>query len=300
MAQKYGGQFSPGDKGTQSPRGSVAAPPTPKLKAPRGGQARTWILMALATLPVITAFFQGGATALALNLVAGAVLFAGAVVTREGMKAEAAWAERKIARRPAVPRKLLGAVLTGGGVTLAAMTGVSGLIVGVVYGVVAAGLHVAAFGLDPMKDKGMEGIDAFQTERVARTIEEAERHVAAMEDAVLRAKDREAEGRVARLAATARDMFRTVEDDPRDLSAARKYLGVYLMGARDATSKFADLYAQTKDAQAKAEFFALLDDLEQGMNAKRETLLVTDRTDLDVEIEVLRDRLKRDGLPTGE
>ena len=99
------------------------------------------------------------------------------------------------------------------------------------------------------------------------------------------------------VAATARAMFRTVEDDPRDLTAARKFLGVYLMAARDATAKFADLYAQTRDAEAKAEYFALLDDLERGMEAKRETLLITDRTDLDVEIEVLRDRLKRDGLP---
>ena len=188
-------------------------------------------------------------------------------------------------------------MLVGVGVMLAAATGLSGLIPGALYGAIAAALHLASFGMDPMSDKGMEGIDAFQTERVARTIEEAERHVSAMEDAVLRARDRAAEARVSQVAATARAMFRTVEDDPRDLTAARKFLGVYLMAARDATAKFADLYAQTRDAEAKAEYFALLDDLERGMEAKRETLLITDRTDLDVEIEVLRDRLKRDGLP---
>jgi 5-bromo-4-chloroindolyl phosphate hydrolysis protein len=95
-------------------------------------------------------------------------------------------------------------------------------------------------------------------------------------------------------------MFRTVEDDPRDLTLARKYLGVYLMGARDATAKFADLYAETRDAKVKADYLALLDDLRRGIEARRETLLLTDRTDLDVEIEVLRDRLKRDGLPIGD
>ena len=121
-----------------------------------------------------------------------------------------------------------------------------------------------------------------------------------MQSAVLRAGDREAETRVARFADRARQMFRTVEDDPRDLTAARKYLGVYLMGARDATVKFADLYAATRDAGAKADYLKLLDDLERGMDAKRETLLIADRNDLDVEIEVLRDRLKADGLPTGE
>jgi 5-bromo-4-chloroindolyl phosphate hydrolysis protein len=180
------------------------------------------------------------------------------------------------------------------------MTGLSGLIAGVIYGVIAAALHVTAFGMDPMRDKGMEGIDTYQTDRVARSIEEAEGHLTAMQDAVRRARDREAESRVARVVARAREMFRAVEDDPRDLSAARRFLGVYLMGARDATAKFADLYAQTRDATVKAEYFSLLDDLEKGMDAKRETLLLTDRSDLDVEIEVLRDRLKRDGLLVGE
>lgn len=291
MAQRFGGQFSPDGKSD-----SGKAAPAPALTAPMPGRARTQILMALSVLPVVTAFFQDGATGLALNIAAGAVLFGGAVLTREGLKAEAAWTARKIARRPAVPRKIFGAVLTGVGVLLAAGIGPAGAI----YGLVAAALHVAAFGLDPMKDKGMEGIDTFQSDRVARTIEEAEKHLAAMKDAVLRAKDREAESRVARVTARAREMFRAVEDDPRDLSAARKYLGVYLMGARDATAKFADLYAVTRDGTVKADYFALLDDLERGMDAKRETLLVSDRTDLDVEIEVLRDRLKRDGLPTGE
>ncbi|MGB3555686.1 MAG: 5-bromo-4-chloroindolyl phosphate hydrolysis family protein, partial [Jannaschia sp.] len=189
---------------------------------------------------------------------------------------------------------------TGLGVALAAMTGFDGAVAGAVYGVVAGALHLTAFGVDPMRDKGMEGVDTFQTDRVARSVEEAEKHLAAMQDAVLRAKDREAESRVARLVARAREMFRRVEDDPRDLNAARKYLGVYLMGARDATAKFADLYAATRDPVVKADYFALLDDLERGMDARRETLLVTDRTDLDVEIEVLRDRLKRDGLPIRE
>lgn len=256
--------------------------------------------MGLAILPVATSLMQDGAIALAGNLLSGAAIFAGAVVTREGLKAEAAWTTRKIARRPAVPRKILGGVLVGLGVALGSMTGLSGLLAAVVYGAVALGLHLTAFGLDPMRDKGMEGVDAFQTDRVARTIEEAEKHLAAMKDAVLRARDREAERRVDLVIAQAREMFRAVEDDPRDLSTARKYLGVYLMGARDATAKFADVYAQTKDAAVKADYFALLDDLERGMEAKRETLLITDRTDLDVEIEVLRDRLKRDGLPTGE
>ena len=90
----------------------------------------------------------------------------------------------------------------------------------------------------------MEGVDEFQTDRVARAVEGAEKHLAAMSDAILRAKDRDLERRVESFQSTARAMFRTIEDDPRDLTAARKYLSVYLMGARDATVKFADIYAR--------------------------------------------------------
>ena len=159
-------------------------------------------------------------------------------------------------------------------------------------------MHVTAFGVDPMRDKGMEGVDAFQTDRVARAVEEAEKHLAAMKDAILRAKDRGLERRVDAFQTTARDMFATVQDDPRDLTSARKYLSVYLLGARDATAKFADIYARNRDPQARADYEALLDDLESSFAARTQKLMLSDRSDLDVEIEVLRERLEREGIRT--
>jgi hypothetical protein len=146
-----------------------------------------------------------------------------------------------------------------------------------------------------MRDKGAEGIDAFQTDRVARAVDEAEKHLAAMKDAILRAGDRTLEARVDRFAATARALFRQVEQDPRDLTAARKYLSVYLMGARDATVKFADLFARSRDARARAEYESLLSDLETTFADRSRGFLANDRTDLNVEIEVLRERLQREG-----
>ena len=103
------------------------------------------------------------------------------------------------------------------------------------------------------------------------------------------------EARVDRFTATARAMFRTVEADPRDLTAARKYLGVYLMGARDASVKFADHYARSRDPQALADYGALLDDLEANFAERTQKLLADGKTDLTVAIEVLRERLAREG-----
>ncbi|MEO0665031.1 MAG: 5-bromo-4-chloroindolyl phosphate hydrolysis family protein, partial [Pseudomonadota bacterium] len=117
---------------------------------------------------------------------------------------------------------------------------------------------------------------------------------------IKRAGDRKLEARVEQFAGTARKMFRTVEEDPRDLTAAKKYLGVYLMGARDATLKFADLYARQPKPEDKASYLALLDDLDGNFAAKTEKLMNDNRTDMDIEIKVLRDRLAREGVATKE
>jgi hypothetical protein len=161
-----------------------------------------------------------------------------------------------------------------------------------VFGALGGVLHLASFGPDPLRDKGLDGVDQFQTDRVARAVDDAEKHLAAMRDAILRAGDRGLEARVDRFATTARGLFRTIEGDPGDLTAARKYLSVYLQGARDATAKFADLYAQNRSPQARADYEALLGDLETTFASRTTALLANNHTDLDVEIGVLRDRLR--------
>ncbi len=301
MAKRYGGKFSP--DGTKSPD-----------EPPRRGQfdgarvepagARANILFVPA-IPLVFLSLNDGAIGMTMGLVAAGVLTAAAFLLREGLRAEAAFNTRRTARRPAFPRKIFASVLTGLGAALASyrneyldaetVSQVS-LIAPILFGVAATALHSISFGIDPMKDKGMERVDTFQQDRVARVVEDAESHLTEMTDAIKRAGDRKIEARVERFQDTARDLFRTVEDDPRDLAGARKYLTVYLQGARDATVKFADVYARTRDAQALADYSALLDDLEQNFAARTRKMLLDDRSDLTVEIDVLRDRLQREGV----
>jgi hypothetical protein len=292
MAQRFGGRFSPDAKGRPAP-GAPAPHPFDGKRPTRAG-FRSKVLF---VLPFVFAWqaFTGTPAALFLGLGTFALMLLGAWLTREGIFAQEAYDARTVARRPALPRKALGAALFGAGLATGAIMGQQSPVVAAFLGALGAALNLMAFGADPMRDKGTEGIDAFQTNRVATAVDEAERHLAAMRDAGARAGDRAIAARIDRFIATARALFRTVEADPRDLSAARKYLGVYLMGARDATAKFADHYARSRDAQVRAEYEALLDDLETHF-AERTRRLVTDgRSDLDVEIAVLRERLAREG-----
>ncbi|MBT0956163.1 5-bromo-4-chloroindolyl phosphate hydrolysis family protein [Alphaproteobacteria bacterium KMM 3653] len=294
MAQKFGGKFSPGGE-TEAPKtkGAQLHPYHGKRAARAGGRVNALFLV---PMPLIVVAFLSGPAGLAKSLIALGILLFGAWMTREGVLAHEAYDARKVARRPALPRKIFGSALWGIGLALAGWNAGESLANPVIFGVFGAALHGFAFGLDPMKDKGMEGIDLHQQDRVARAVDAAEGHLAAMADAIKRAQDRGLQSRVEQFSTTARRMFRTVEEDPRDLTAARKFLGVYLKGARDATAKFADIYARNGDAQARADYEALLDDLEQNFTTKTEKLMIDDRSDLDVEIEVLRERLQREGV----
>jgi 5-bromo-4-chloroindolyl phosphate hydrolysis protein len=284
MAQRFGGKYSPGS----TPESNVFDGRRPAV--PTG---RVTLMVVVSLVFVWAAFTGNGPRDLVLGLSAFGLLGLSAWLTRDGLIASAAFAARRVARKPAIPRKAFGAVLMGLGLGVGGMMG-AGVIYSVLFGLIGAVLHVGAFGLDPWTNKGMEGIDDFQTDRVARAVDEGEAYLRAMKDAVLRANDRKVEARVDKFATAARAMFRGVENDPRDLTAARKYLSVYLMGARDAAVKFADLYAQTRDAQALADFDALLTDLETHFAARTQTLLSDNRSDLDVEISVLRERLQRE------
>jgi hypothetical protein len=284
MAERFGGKYSPDN----------ARPDATTGTAPRPRYGRTMPLVGVSVLFVIAGFWQGEPRHVILGLAAFGLLAASAWITREGMAATAAYAARTVARKPALPRKMIGALITGLGLATGAMMSMSGWIYPALFGLVGAGLHIATFGVDPMSDKGTAGIDPFQTDRIARAVDDAEAYLAAMKDATLRAGDRSIEARVEQFARTARGLFRGIEADPGDLTAARKYLTVYLMGARDAAIKFADLYARTKDPQARSDFEALLTDLETTFAARTTSLLSDNRSDLDIEISVLRERLARE------
>ena len=287
MAQRYGGKHSPG-------AASGPSVPGQRRRSPVG--ARVNLLFIVPFLLILTAF-QQEPVGMALDLAAFGDLMLAAWFTREGLIAEDAYKARRVAKRPAIPRKLFASILTGSGLALAGLNPESfGLLEPALYFVLGAVLHFLAFGPDPMQDKGTEGMNEFQTDRVARAVDEAERHLSAMRDAIHRAGVPALERRVADFSVTAQEMFRAVEEDPRDLTGARRYLGVYLLGARDATVQFADLYARSKNEEARADYEQLLNDLETSFSQKTKKLLLDDKSTLDVEIEVLRDRLAREGV----
>lgn len=290
MAKRFGGPHSPeaGRPGAADPR-LPADPPMLHRLASRPKY------VTIAASPFLLGAFLQPPLGMVTDLAAFGLVALAMWLTREGLAAEAAYDQRRTARRPALPRKLLGGLLAGAGLGMGAAAP-GAILEGSLVGLAGLALHWLAFGPDPMRDKGTADADSFQQSRAARMIDEGEAHLGQIQQAIAGLGDRGLEVRVAAFAATVRELFDRVRDNPGDVAATRRYLGIYLQGARDATEKFAGLYARTRDAATRAAFEAFLDDLEKDFSARRDRLLDGDRSDLEIEIAVLRERLSREGL----
>jgi hypothetical protein len=297
-AKRFGGTFSPGGQG----RPAVVKPP-PRTKwsrmqiRPRSLRATGLFLFPTPLLfGALGAIWRGDAPGFVWMAATYAALILGAGLTRVGIAAQAEYEARAVAKPPAFPRKLFGAALTGLGVGVASFFAAFDPVRALIFGAAAAVLHVVAFGPDPMRAKGLNGLDQDAIDEAITRVETARAVVADMTRAAAAFGDRTLEERVAALAASAEQTLAMIERDPRDLRRARRFRAVYLVGARDATVRFAQAWTHARDPDARAEYEALLTDLETHFAAHRDTLALDDRTALDVEIEVLRDRLRLEGV----
>ena len=167
MAKKFGGKFSPDGQDDASVREAVVD----ARKVDAAG-AKATILFAPGVLLAFLSLNEG-AVGLIMGLLGAAVLTVSAWLTRDGLRAAAAFDQRRVARKPAVPRKLFGTVLVEIGIAIASYSNDPSVIAAILYGTAAGALHTMAFGIDPMRDKRMEGIDTFQQDQVAKVVDKA-------------------------------------------------------------------------------------------------------------------------------
>ncbi len=152
MAKRYGGKFSQDGDTAQSPRAKRVE------VDPVGARANVLFIPAI---PLVFMSLNDGAQGLALGLVAAGFLTSAALMLREGLKAEAAYVARKVAERPALPRKMIASALTGIGVSLAAYKNDPSIAAAVIFGLAAAYMCLRS-ALIRFPPRGWKGSTAFK------------------------------------------------------------------------------------------------------------------------------------------
>ncbi|NCC29635.1 MAG: hypothetical protein EOM22_16220 [Gammaproteobacteria bacterium] len=259
------------------------------------------LLMFLLTLPVLLAAVVAMARGLLMPMIGNAVgyglLLGGAWLLWRGLVSEAAYERRLVAKTP-WPRKATGGVLIGLGTASTAWLGV-GHHPGIAFafGVVALLGCRLFYGGDPGAAKRVtsdSGLD--NTDQVLAALAQAERSIAAVEQSSRDIRQPELNQRLRRVAALAREILTLLEEDPRDLRRARKFLNVYLDGVQRVVEGYARTHQRAASPDLDANFRRVLTSIEEVFQEQRQKLLESDIMDLDVQIEVLTSQLKREGL----
>ncbi|HHW75957.1 MAG TPA: hypothetical protein GX399_02835 [Xanthomonadaceae bacterium] len=259
------------------------------------------ILMFLLPLPVLIAavvsLAHGSLDGLLGNAAGYGLFLAGALLLRRGLLTEAEYGRRRVARAP-WPLKTLG------GSVIALATGITAWFgagqhpaIAVAFGLAALLGCYLSYGFDPRVAKRFtdrDGVDV--TDRVLEALTQAEASIAAIEQSTRNIRNAELNSRLRRIVAQARQILTMLEEDPRDLRRARKFLNVYLDGAKQVTEGYAKTHARVVAPELEDNFRRVLATIEDVFQEQQQKLLETDVTDLDVQIEVLTTQLKREGV----
>lgn len=259
------------------------------------------VLMFLLPLPVLAAAVVSlarGQLGPLIGDAAGYGLFlSGALLLRRGLLSEGEYDRRRIAKVP-WPLKTLGGGLIGLATAVTAWLGAGH------HPAIAAAFGLAAllgcylnYGFDPRVAKRVtDGYGVDTTDQVLEALAQAERSIVAIEQAGRDIRNAELNDRLRRIAKLARDILKLLEEDPRDLRRARKFLNVYLDGAQKVTEGYAKTHARVAAPDLDDNFRRVLVTIEEVFQEQQQKLLETDITDLDVQIEVLATQLKREGV----
>jgi 5-bromo-4-chloroindolyl phosphate hydrolysis protein len=265
--------------------------------APVLKSALLFVLPAPLLISIVIQLASGRLTQLATTCAALAALWGAGLLTWRALVAEARYFLGELADPPRTPMKAIGAALTAGGAALMGLAGDHGIANAVVLAALAGVGHVFFYGAD-LKPRRIDivNVDGVDVAAVTATLKQAYGRLRGIETAAHAIAVPEFGERLSRITAIGHDILSEIERDPRDASRARKFLNLYLDSAERVTTEYARTHRQLRSRPLEDNFRQLLVDMESTFDEQRKRLLENDLTSLDVEIEVLNTRLKREGV----
>lgn len=216
-----------------------------------------------------------------------------AILTRHGLKLEKVFTQKKFAKAPRIPYKSVAALLLAITTALTALFAASyGVFQSILLGGAAFLGYIFSYGLDPRRDK-TAGILGVTSEEVIKALEAAEIRISSLEAAKKQINSIDFQNSIDRITHKAREILAVIEEDPRDLDKARKFLRTYLKGADNVTATYVKTHQNDATTEKlDADFSKVLHSIEDTFNKQHKKLKENDQFDLDVQIQVLETQLK--------
>jgi 5-bromo-4-chloroindolyl phosphate hydrolysis protein len=252
----------------------------------------------MALIPAtIIALGKGNLLGIIVNASGFALYVFAAWCLRKGLQAETTYAQSPLAQVPKRPLKMLAAIITALATGLIAWLGARQTFpVALMFaGGAFLGMYLS-YGFDLRQKKKIADAQGYSGDEILRMLEESSQIIRKIEQANNKIRNTELNQRIENICAIADRILAEIESDPRDIRRARKFLNVYLDGARQVTEGYAKTHQQTQAGQLEQNFRNVLETIESVFQEQHQKLLEEDVFDLDVKIEVLTTQLKREGI----
>lgn len=270
---------------------------------PKKFQWRGWLLylLPLPLLPATVVALTGGHVGAALARAAGfALAMLAATLIRKGIRLEAEGKLRRFKRRAStIPYRLIGSAVLSVAIFIVAYWGILGdygLIESTLFGLaVMLGCYLYYDFDSTQKDPEIAAV-GITTEELIELLDEAEERISAIEQASKEIKNVEFKDRLRRIVREARAILDTIEEDPTDARRARKFLKVYLDGAKQVTEGYVKAHRNDANPVLEDNFRRVLTTIETVVATQQEKLRENNVSELDVNIEVLQMQIEKEGV----
>lgn len=249
-------------------------------------------------LVVMRSVLTGNKNDLVYGVLASILYFYGAWITRRGLSIEKKYRQRKISVPPTLPRKLIGACLFGfASFIVSHSIRHHDVMTATVIGVGAFAGLLLAYGLDPHLEKSAHNApNGYSTADVVAALEEAEAKIVDIENARRHIRNLDMKKYLHSITGQAREILGLIEEDPKDLRRARKFLHTYLSGAKRVTEGYVKATRHAHNDELSSNFRGVLQSIEAVFAEQKQKLIANDVLDVDIQIEVLNTRLEKEGV----
>ena len=265
-------------------------PGTTLLKSKKG------ILLYLFLIPlfisVILALLQTNIQAFLLNSLAFALFFVTAKLSTKGFTQELEYLRSPLIKAPKIPYKTIAAFMLGGSTVFTAwIAGEKSLLTALFLGTIATLGYYLYYGFDPKKDK-LDNLGDISAEFVLETIGEAKIKLSNIEKHMDQIEDRLLYSKLDIAMTKAKNILETIQEDPKDIRVARKFLIVYIDGIAKVTDSYVSMDEDDINSETKAKLYRLMEELDTRFDKELQRLKNNNQFDLDVHIDVLKEQIK--------
>lgn len=272
-------------------------------EAPKKFLWKGWLLYLL-PLPLLPAAIMALSRDNTVTAIARAVGFAlcmcAATLIRKGIRLELEGQLRRFKRRAStIPYRMIGAGVLSVAVFIISYWGINnanGFVESALFALITLLGCYLYYDFDPARNDPEIAAVGITTEELVELLDEAEERIAAIEQAGKELKNVEFKDRLRRIVREARAILDTIEEDPTDARRARKFLKVYLDGAKQVTEGYAKAHRNDANPELEDNFRRVLTTIETVIAEQQEKLRENNVSDLDVNIEVLQMQIEKEGV----